>query len=234
MAVLLLHYLCLYLDLFVSLSLAVSRADRQIYLHRWRGRDEIISPACPASGLWQAGLWGNPGCVAPPQAGHIPLCCPRAGSQFSAWWDQSLSRLTQSQISLSERAGQQKTGSAATLHTGCFPQRFHKASDLFFLTPHFFLSHWWGRLLCLISIQRRPGGSKCVPHLEWPYLASLKHWTCTINIMTLLGSEHSILIRSKFRSGKSDNHSVCAIVFPFSCVYCPEPHKPEYLSPFGI
>ena len=53
----------------------------------------------------------------------------------------------------------------------------------------------------------RRGQSACRKS-EWLHSASPKRWTCTVSIMTLLGSEHSVLIRSKFRSGKSPVGSV--------------------------
>lgn len=81
--------------------MTVSRADRQIYLHWQQGRKKSSAKPCPASGLRQAGLGGNPDRLAPPRAGHIPLCCPWPCSELSARWDQSFTgpRLTHSHIS---------------------------------------------------------------------------------------------------------------------------------------
>lgn len=105
LAVLLLHYLRLYLDLITpSLysSMMANRADRQIYLHWWRkGRkeEEVISrgPSNQPRRLWQAEqtVW-----LLPIQGISLSLCSPWA-SEFSARWDQSLTRLTQSHVSLS-------------------------------------------------------------------------------------------------------------------------------------
>lgn len=69
--------------------MTASRADRQIYLHWWQGRKKSSAKPCPASGLRQAGLRGNPDRLAPPRAGHISLCCPWPCSEISARWDQS-------------------------------------------------------------------------------------------------------------------------------------------------
>lgn len=89
--------LCVSILIFLFLSnppppsslMTVSRADRQIYLYRWQGRKKSSAKPCPASRLRQAWLWGNPGQLAPPRAGHIPLCCPWPCSELSARWDQS-------------------------------------------------------------------------------------------------------------------------------------------------
>lgn len=63
--------------------MTVGGADRQIYLHWWQGRKKSSAKPCPASGLGQAGLRGNPGQLAPPRAGHISVCCPWPCSEFS-------------------------------------------------------------------------------------------------------------------------------------------------------
>lgn len=98
LAALLLLYLCHYLspqtpqsDPPLCCLMTVSRGDRQIYLYRWlcvfggwvRGRSQ--PPGSGRRGLEETlALWPLPA------RGHIPVCCPRPGSELSATWDQSL------------------------------------------------------------------------------------------------------------------------------------------------
>lgn len=129
LAVLLLHYLRLYLDLIAPPSLSslmtASRADRQIYLHWWREgkrEEKVISegPGCPAAQTRAGGAWSElRPCGSSPSRAYLSMCCPWA-SEFSVGWDQSLTRLTQSHISLSGGNRKQKTGSAANAHAGCW------------------------------------------------------------------------------------------------------------------
>lgn len=81
----------------LSSLMTVNKADRLIYLHWWQGRKKSSAKPCPAPGLWQAGLGGNPGRLATPRAGHISLCCPWPCSDLTARWDQSFLRPTDSQ-----------------------------------------------------------------------------------------------------------------------------------------
>lgn len=154
LAVLLLHYLCLYLDLIappLSSSITANRAERQMYLHWWRkGRkeEEVISrgPSAQPRRLWQAEqtVW-----LLPIQGISLSLCSPWA-SEFSAGWDQSLTRLTQSYISLSGIGSRRHSLQPALTPAA---DRFHKASDLFSL--HHFSTRALDEAGCYISSSSR-------------------------------------------------------------------------------
>lgn len=217
LAVLLLHYLRLYLDLIAPPSLSslmtASRADRQIYLHWWREgkrEEKVISkgPVCRAAQTRAGGAWSElRPCGSSPYRAYLSLCCPWA-SEFSAGWDQSLTRLTQSHISLSGGIESRRRGLWPALVPAA-QQQFHKASDLFFPYITFLLEPLMSQAPAFHlhpELTRR--GQSARRKIEWLYFASPKRWTCTVSIMTLLGSEHSVLIRSKFRSGKSPEGSV--------------------------
>lgn len=137
----------LYLALPLSPLMTVSRADRQIYLHWWQGRKKSSAKPCPASGLWQAGLRGNPDRLAPPRAGHISLCCPWPCSELSARWDQSFTG-PQTHTLPHQPLGEkdQKRGgrkrkqhreqrAAASVHTGW--EKHKKKASVFVFFPFF-------------------------------------------------------------------------------------------------
>lgn len=120
LAVLLLHYLCLCLDLIappLSSLMTASRADRQIYLHWWRkGRreEEIISrgPSAQPSRLGQAEqiVWLLP-------VEGISLSVLSLGLRVLSWMGPKLDQThTVPHQPLGDR--EEKTESVASTHTG--------------------------------------------------------------------------------------------------------------------
>lgn len=187
--------------------MTASRADSQIYLHWWREgkrEEKVISegPVCSRTDRGRRGLERTLAMRLLPVQG-ISLSVLFLGLRLLSWMGPKLDQTHTVPHQPLGGIESRRQGLGPGL-TPAAPPRFHKASDLFFPYITFLLEALMSQAPAshLHPELTRRGQSAC-RKIEWLHSASAEHWTCTLSIMTLLGSEHSVLIRSKFRSGKS-------------------------------
>lgn len=208
-------YCCSIISLSVSISLPPHPPDdrqqgRYIYTGGRGGRNQLPSPVQPQAGV----AWRKPWPISPSQIGAYLSALSLAPAQSSQidGTKASSAHTIPHRPCRREREGERAGKRRQETQTGgnCRLRDTRRVCVCFCFSLRSFSRRAVDEAGRGSSIPSQPGdrrrraGSECAPLLQfvWLCFATFEHWNCTVSIMTLLGSEHSILIRSKFRSGK--------------------------------